>query len=178
MTGMSELLNDGFLDADDGFADRFVIDTPSKADWAIRKIAEKQAEVESWKNYYKDAMAKIQKDAESYIQYLTGLLELYFDQVPHHVTKTQESHSLPSGTLVMKKASLDYERSEEKLLSFLHASGMEEYVKIEESVKWGDLKKLVKNDGEHVTIDGEIVDCIKLIEKAPAFSISKPKGVK
>ena len=50
------------------------------------------------------------------IAYFTGLLRKYFEDVPHHTTKTSESYALPSGTLMLKQQEPTFERDAEKLI--------------------------------------------------------------
>lgn len=153
----------------------FLVDTDAKAEWALRKIAEKQEEKARWKAYYKEALAKIVSECDSDIDYLQSLLERYFETVPHRATKTQESYKLASGagTLIMKFSDIDYEKDEKTIIEWLKENELDGLVKVEESLCWGELKKGLTISGEKAVIKetGEIVPGIKVINRGPKFTI-------
>jgi phage host-nuclease inhibitor protein Gam len=101
-------------------------------------------------------------------------LEKYFGTVQHKVTATEENYRLPSGKLVMKKPSMEFERDDESLLSWLKENGHPEFIKTKESVDWSSLKKTLVVVGGSVTDeDGQIVPCITAVEKPAEFKIAK-----
>lgn len=160
--------------AEEAEADRFVIDDDSKADWAVKKIREAEAEIESWKDYYRRALEKIAKRQQSRIDYLKGMLAGYFDTVPHHETKTQASYQLPSGKLVLKQGGPQFKTDDATLVPWLKENGLNEFVKteIKEKAAWGELKKTVTVVGSQVvTDDGEIVPGVTVEEQAPTFEV-------
>ena len=89
----------------------FVIDNDQKADWAVRRIAELEADTQKWKDYYKAQSERVAQSNQQSIDYFTALLESYFETVPHKATKTSERYKLPSGVLVRKAQAPEYERS-------------------------------------------------------------------
>lgn len=153
---------------------RFVIDDDGKANWAVQKIKEAQAEIENWKQYYAEALEKIEKRQQGRISYLMYLLRKYFDSVPHKNTKTQASYQLPSGNLVMKHPGPKYEVDDEALIGWLKKNNLTDFIKTETKEKplWGELKKTVTVAGETVvTEDGEIVPGVIVNQPEDMFDI-------
>lgn len=145
-------------------ADGFAVTDDKKAEWALKKIREAEADKEMWKAYYAEQLEKIEKSADDTISYMTHLLEAYFETVPHSVTKGgQEKYKLPSGELVFTAAKLDYERDEETLLDWCRREAPE-FVKTRESVDWAALKK-------RITETGIIPDGVTPVEKEGEFKI-------
>lgn len=160
--------------AEEAESDRFVIDDDGKADWAVRKIREAEAEIIQWRSYYKDALEKIEKRQQSRIEYLKAMLAAYFDTVPHHETKTQASYQLPSGKLVLKVGGPKFTTDDAVLAAWLKENNMTDLIKteIKEKPMWGELKKNVLVNGENVvTEDGEIVPGVTVEEQPPVFEI-------
>ena len=102
------------------------------------------------------------------------MLEQFFDTVEHKKTKTgTESYRLLHGQLVRKPGGFKPEPDHEKLVAWLRQNGYENLVKVEESARWGDLKKQITFTGTIATITetGEIVEGVNVTETAPAFSV-------
>jgi hypothetical protein len=154
--------------------DRFVIDDDGKANWAIQKIKEAQAEIENWRDYYQSNLEKITKRQNARIEYLKFLLSNYFRTVPHHKTKTQDSYSLPSGQLLLKRPNPKYKTDDEKLVPWLKENGLTDLIKTEtvEKAMWGELKKKVTVEGTSViSEDGEIIPGIEVLLQPPTFEV-------
>lgn len=138
---------------------RFVIDSDAKAEWAMRKIAEEEAEFE---RLYACCQEQIDRYTEKQVYYakrlesrtanLRAMLLMYFGTVPVKETKTQRKYELPSGSLVMKKASSDFRPDTDKLRDWLEGAKMTEYLKTEVSPKWALVKKQLE-----VTAKGDIL---------------------
>lgn len=150
------------------------------ADWAVRKIAEERAEFERLKaladEQINEILAKVEdakKRLENNTSFLKGKLAEYFGSVPHKETKTTEKYRLLSGTLVLKKGGAKPKPDSEKLLEWLAANGYTDYIKTEQSPRWGDFKKLLDYSGEVVTIaeTGEIVVGIEIENTPSEFDI-------
>lgn len=151
----------------------FSIEDDKQADWAIRKIKEAREDTAKWRSYYADQIAKIEKANAATEDYFLALLESYFAKVPHKATKTQESYMLPSGKLVRKDQNPTYERDEEALLAWAHAS-CPDVIRTKESVSWEQLKKRVtwSPDGEAINGDtGEIIPGVKAVKRDPVFHV-------
>lgn len=120
------------------------------ADWAIRKIADERSEYDRLK-----ALAD------------------FFTTVPHKETKTTEKYRLLSGTLTFKKGPTKTKLDEAKLVPWLKANGYGELVKVEESTRWADLKKLLSYTGDIATLTetGEIVEGVTVYETPGIFTV-------
>lgn len=169
-------MEERFQVQDDYFSidDPFRIEDDKQADWAMKKIREAREDTARWRAYYAGQLARIEKANEDTESYFTALLECYFGQVPHKATKTQESYRLPSGKLVRKAQQPSYERDEDTLLAWAHAS-CPEVIRTKESVSWEQLKKRVEwsPDGEAIALGtGEIIPGVKAVQRDPVFQVS------
>ena len=83
----------------------FVIDSPGKADWAIRKIKEREAQRDLYISACQETIAEFQQKIQSEKERcesdnanLINLLADYMNTVPVRKTKTQEAFDLPSAS--------------------------------------------------------------------------------
>ena len=152
------------------------------ADWAVRKIMEERAEYERLKALADEQIAAIgekvdaaRRRMENGTAYLTSCLADFFNTVPHKATKTQEKYRLLSGTLVVTKGGTKAKTDDEKLVPWLKENGYGDLVKVEETAKWGELKKLLAYTGEVATIaeTGEIVEGVTAYEAPDTFTVDK-----
>ena len=150
------------------------------ADWAIRKIADERSEYDRLKALADEQIAAInekvaaaRKRMENGTSYLTSCLADFFATVPHKETKTTEKYRLLSGTLTLKKGTVKATVDDSKLVPWLRENGYGDLVKVEESAKWGELKKLLAYTGEIATIQstGEIVEGVTAYETPAAFTV-------
>lgn len=154
--------------------ERFTVKDDAAAEWCLRKIREAEKDREKWRAHYQEQLRKIDESTENTINYFTGLLAEYFDQVPHRVTKTQESYALPTAKLVRKQQQPQYDLDDEKLIAWLYDAGKQYLLKAKVSVDWAQLKKQIKiapNGQNVVTDDGEIVDGIAVTMRPEVFKI-------
>lgn len=161
----------------------FVIDSDAKAEWAIRKIAEEQAEFERLNaccqteiERYIERQDFYAKRFESRTENLRAMLQAYFGTVPVKDSKTQQKYDLPSGSLVMKKPSSDYKPDPGKLRDWLVAGGMSDYLKTEVSPRWALVKKqlsMAENGDIIFGETGEIIpaDCVTVEQKPAKFEV-------
>jgi hypothetical protein len=121
--------------------DGFHVTDDKAAEWCMKKIREAEADRAMWKTHYEAQMEKVNKAADESIAYFTARLEEYFASVPHKATKTQESYSLPSGKLILKRQQPEYKTNEEELLQWLKDNFMYDFVKTKtvESADWAGL---------------------------------------
>lgn len=158
---------------------KFVIDNDEKAEWALAKIREEQAEAQRIINvcksmimHYEEQIKKAEEDFEKKTAYLRWQLEQYFDSVKKRRTKTQEVYKLPSGTLRRKYPKPEFERDEDKLIAWLKERNMNDYIKVKETVDWANLKKSIKVAGNKVVDDnGEVVEGVTVVERPPVFEV-------
>lgn len=147
--------------------EKFKIDSPAKADWAIAKIRQAyrrrdiflealQAKKQELTTQEENAKQKAEQETE----YLLYLLEEYMETLPYKESKTQKSFEFPAGKLIKKKVKIELVPDKEALVNTLTGT---DFVELEPKLKWGEFKKTLKviND---VVVDeyGEIYDCIKI----------------
>ena len=120
-------------------------------------------------------LEKVQKEEEYIIEKRDGKLAEYFESIDEKQmkrTKTMMKYRLPSGELVKKFPSPQFKRNNDKLAEWLESNGMDEYIEIKKQPKWGELKAKTKVvNGHVVTEDGEIVEGVEVIERAPEFKV-------
>lgn len=169
----------------------FRIDTPSKLEWGLKKIAKERAEIKKMETVVEQAILEYQKKLEAFrekhnTRWIEFLLNQYFQTVPHKIKKTQETYESLSGTLKLKLQKLDYEKDEDSLVSWASAN-RPELVTINQMAKvdWLELKKELKvaveesidEDGEiHETEvvldkDGRKIESLKVTYKPSEFSV-------
>jgi len=166
--------------------ERFVIDTPEKANWAIKtlkkerrpgdiyidiamkEIAEHECEIARLRVEI-DRRREAQRNRECGL--VAGLRRYMETSEDRRETKTQYAFDLPSGKLVLTKPKRDYRPDLVKLLAFAKSSAPQ-YVQTEESVKWGELKKTLKIVGDvAVTGDGMVVEGVEIVDVPAEFKI-------
>jgi len=166
--------------------ERFTIDTPEKANWALKTmkrerrpddiyidIAQKDiAEHEREIARLRDEIARrnvARCDREANL--IAGLRQFVETSEDRRETKTQYAFDLPAGKLVLTKPKRDYRPDRAKLLAFVKASAPQ-YVKVEEDVKWGELKKTLKIAGDVAVMDtGEVVEGVEIVDVPAEFKI-------
>lgn len=155
------------------------ITDPTLADWAIETIKDEQKLHDVCVSVARDKIAKqeaIIRDADTKLQAKTAFLQSklreWFESFDtRRETKTQYALDLPSGKLILTKPKRDYLPDKAKLLAFVKSSAPQ-YVKVEESVKWGELKKTLKIVGDvAVTGDGMVVDGVEIVDVPAEFKI-------
>lgn len=154
----------------------FVCDDDQKAAWCLQQIRRAQEEKAFWKEYYK----KLTKSAEASCDETIGRMEQflfgYFKTVPHKHTKTEENYPIPGGKLYLKKQDVDFEYNEADVIQWLKDNKKESFIKIKESLDWQGLKDTLDYIGETVADeDGQVIPCIKAIEREPAFKVQISK---
>jgi phage host-nuclease inhibitor protein Gam len=126
----------------------FIIDTPLKADWAVKVIKQEQAENQRLQSVIDDEIEllklkkqRIADSLENKIGYLQGKLFEYFQTVEARELKTCYKYKLPSGELVYNKETVKYERDDEKIIQWLTDNNKMEFIKVKPSIDWSELKK-------------------------------------
>lgn len=126
----------------------FVIDTDTKADWALKIIQQENKEVERLCKTIDEEieMLKLKKQRitdslDNKTGFLQGKLFEYFDTIQPRELASCYKYKLPSGELVYKKPTVKYERDDEKILDWLANNGKSDYIKHTLSVDWAELKK-------------------------------------
>lgn len=163
--------------------EQFTISDASTADWAIEQIKQEQDRMELFEDVIKkkieDLKNQLKEEKEKSVNstsFLRHKLADYIsnENVPSKETKTQISLKLPSGTVKVVKSKLKLvndKANADELLEYCRESA-KEFIKTEESVMWGELKKTlsIQMMGDSPVVinqDGEIVDCVKVEETLP-----------
>jgi len=156
---------------------RFMVENDQQAEWCLDKIAEANATIEKWTKFYTEQLNKIKAREEFRISWMEKLLRPYFHEMPHKVTKTQESYALPSGKLIMKKQAPEWERDDDLILAWLKANDEEKFVKTKEVVDWAELKKTLTVYGNQAGNGlGEIIPGITVKKRPDKFVVEVQQG--
>lgn len=140
-------------------SEEFKINNDNLCDWTIRTIKRETEEAERLLaiadaeiKELEEQKEKIKKSLEQKTGFLKSKLFEYFETVEHKATKTQESYKLLSGSLVFKKPSQKMNPDKEKLLEYVKANNMPEFVKVKEDIDWLNYKK------ECEIVNGKVVN--------------------
>ena len=157
----------------------FVINDDVKADWALEIIKAEKADCERLVSLceskildLKLKIAEYEGKYENKISYLKSQLQTYFQTIESKKTKTQETYKLPSGTLKKKYGAYNYIREDEKFVKWLKENGYKDKIKTVETPDWKEFKKnlIIQND-KLITVDGEVVEGIKVELKPDTFDV-------
>lgn len=155
----------------------FTIDSDSKADWALGKIAEEAQERERIVSLAKEKIAHYEaviKEAneryDSKTAFLRDHLLQYMNTVKAKETATKKSYRLLSGTLVWKKEKQTMEPDRDALVKRLAGT---EFVKTKTDIDWAAYKKrLVLAEGCVIDSEtGEVVEEVKVEVKPGEFVV-------
>ena len=155
----------------------FRIDTPSKADWAIKKIKEAQQRLDIFmqaleenKNALKEKEILAKEKYRQETEYLAMLLSDYMENLPCKATKTQKSFEFPAGKIVKKLPKFDFDYDENKVIEEYADT---EFVENKPRLKWAELKKTLSIiDGKVIDKEtGEIIDCVTVKEVPEKFEV-------
>ena len=172
---MSELIDTNIPEETvPGFDPNFHIEDDAMAEWALKQKKNAEDEKAMWKEHYDTMFARVCATCDATIANMEHYLREYFDKVPHKHTDTQESYRLPSGKLVLKRQDYDYQREDSDVIEWLKKNNGQKFVKTKETLDWAALKKTLSVVGETVADgNGEIIPCIKAIERPDVFKIEK-----
>ena len=150
--------------------DTWTIDDDSKAAWAVKKIAENEAQRDREIEWHKQQIEKAKLRCESDNAWLAMKLEDYSRNLPMRESKTQWSFTVPGGKLIRQKAKQALTVVDEQAaIEALQAQGMTEYIKVKLSLAWAELKKAL-------TETGEVIDGVELREVPEQFVVRPDKG--
>lgn len=159
--------------------EQFSVRDEDMANWAVRKIAAARANFAEAERLAATERERIdtylsskRKDLERTEEFFSGLLTRYY--LPQHeANPKQKTFKLPAGQVQFRAQQPDYERDDERLVSWLEANDKMDFVQIKKSARWGELKKALTQHGERM-IDpesGQIVDGILVVPKGLKVSI-------
>lgn len=160
------------------------IKNDNDAEWLIEKVNEDLIEINRYKESLKskievleEKIRKVEEEEKLAIERRNAYLAEYFETIDEKFkkkTKTQEKYRLPSGEIIKKYPGPKFKRNNDKLLKWIKANEMKDYVEVKETPKWGELKKITKVvNGNVVTENGEIVDGIEVIERQPTLEFKE-----
>ena len=164
--------------------ERFTVTDEASAEWCLEKMEENEKARALIEEQYKRMIARHEKWREEALAeldnsdaYLKGLLLPWAQKKVADGKK--KSLKLPSGRIGFRAGSTSYMIGEDKVTAThpkLLAFVKEDYaafIKVEESVRWGDFKKTlhVAKDGQVVTEYGEVIPDLKAIQGEPSFYV-------
>ena len=164
--------------------ERFAVTDEASAEWCLEKMEENEKARALIEEQYKRMIARHEKWREEALAeldnsdaYLKGLLLPWAQKKVADGKK--KSLKLPSGRIGFRAGSTSYMIGEDKVTAThpkLLAFVKEDYaafIKVEESVRWGDFKKTlhVAKDGQVVTEYGEVIPDLKAIQGEPSFYV-------
>ena len=169
-----------YLDQTVQRGDSFIVDTDSRADWALRKLAEarrrlqeRQAFVEGETARLLDWQAKLDAEDVRTIYYMEQLLAKYFERLQGEGRLgRKKSYQLPHGQLTIRQVPVEWEVDEAKLLAWAEPLGL---VRVTKSPAWQAIKARLTPAAPQLgaaAIDlttGELVPGVRL--KAPAAAL-------
>lgn len=166
----------------------FAVTDEASAEWCLEKLEENEEARALIDEQYKQMTARYEKwraDALAEIEgsdlYLKGLLELWAAEKIADGKK--KSVKLPSGVIGFRAGGKTWKMGDEKieattpaLLAFVKEND-DSFVKVQESVRWGDYKKTlnVMEDGRVATSDGQIIEGMTVTKGAPSFYVEVAK---
>ena len=177
----------------------FIVDSLSKADWAIKKIVAAQESIrlktEEAKEMKREPRKKsivsmngLKKETEKAQQDIDSLSAMLMPFVAEQIEgKKKRSITLPSGRAGFIKGITTFFYGNDKaskdnlqLLEYLIDNSYTEYIKTEilETVDWTNLKKTLKVTDEGTVVisgTGEIVDMMYVEQEPDRFSVLPPK---
>jgi len=163
--------------------ERFRLTDENMANWALRKVAKARAEYEEAAKVAEAEVRRIddwlnsrKRDLERTEEFFGGLLTGYY--LPQHMENPrQKTFKLPAGQVQIRAQQPDYVRDEARLIAWLKGNDMAGYVEIVEKLRWGDLKKQLKQLGDKMlSPDGEVVDGILVVDRGLKVNIVTASG--
>lgn len=147
----------------------FMVTDMKSAEWAAATVARwarrkkeiddfVKAEIAEYTARMKAYQQQMDAECDDHIVFLTEKLRPFAEQQINGTKK--KSFRLPSGTLQFR-TSYDVTKDDKKLLAYVKDEAPE-FVKVEETVKWGDLKKKLDwtESGLAVAPGGEVLDFV------------------
>lgn len=118
---------------------------------------------------YKMQIENYEKAKQDKIDYTLSQISGLLEDIDMKETKTQKSYKVPNGQIIIKKA--------EQNIKLIKGADLgvvpEEFIKIEKSVNWMELKKELIIDGKNIINKntGEVVDYCVIEEKKEELKI-------
>lgn len=159
--------------------ERFVIDSDSKADWALEKLKDLKAKKQEKEDLANERVAQIGEWLEKETSKIDDKIEYFEGMLTGYAVKLKEAdpelktHSLPFGKLRFRSQRPKWHYDDTKLLESVEGAGLDDLIKIKKSVSKADLKKIVDIvNGVAINKDtGEIIEGVTVEERDEKFSI-------
>lgn len=173
-----EQLHDDYMafrdEYDGGNQEGFVVNDDSRAEWAVRRIAQAEANIEKRREFVDAEIERLRAWQErederdqATITRMTGLLQPYFEHLRESgALGNRKSYKLPSGTLQLRSSGVKYARNDDELLPYAEQVGL---VRVKVTPDWSELKKRLASPDGHTVVDvetGEIVPGVSVAERA------------
>lgn len=166
----------------------FTVTDEASAEWCLEKMEENEKARALIEEQYKRMIARHEKWREEALAeldnsdaYLKGLLLPWAQEKVADGKK--KSLKLPSGRVGFRAGGEIWKMGDEKveattpaLLAFVKQDD-DSFVKVQESVRWGDYKKTlnIMKDGRVATSDGQIIEGMTVTKDAPSFYVEVAK---
>lgn len=158
----------------------FTITDDGKAEWAMKKIAEADAELERMSEWYVAQIEAAKQRHTETVSYFSNLLRGYMDKVPAKDTKTMRKYALPSGELIISKAKKDFTISDaDELLGWCQMNDAT-LVKVKMEPSWSAVKKRLQMTDAGVvdTETGLVVSGVTEMDIEESFKVKLKEETK
>ncbi len=155
--------------------ERFIIDNDGAADWAVRRILSARRNRDKLIAHHKEQIEQAGVECERVEGFFGPLLQMYFETLPLHDTKTQSSYKMASGKLLLTKPKPEYKPDNEQFVQWLEANGYADFVQTVKKAAWGEFKKQTALSGLDVidTTTGEVVQGVKVEMRPAEFTVKE-----
>ena len=167
----------------DEFQDVAVLDDVS-AEMILKQLKKAEDQYDRMKAWYDHQISNLKDIRDRTRAWAEGCLRPYFEMVPTTGKKIR-SYDMPGGTLKLARQDPEFEVDDEKLVPWLEANKMGDFVQVKKEAKWGEFKKtlpksksgelqmIVNGDGtaDLLSADGEVIPGITAKIREDKFSI-------
>ena len=150
----------------EGQTDRFVVDSLTKAAWAVRKMQSAQERINERMDLVQKQIEGLQEwaraantDDHNTLLYMEQLLLPYTLEQVQAAGGRKKSITVPGARLGFTAQQPDFQRDDDLLIAWAMENGMrEELVQTKMTLRWAELKKMCRQVGGHmIAPTGEIL---------------------
>lgn len=178
---MSEAVN---LNDDIGLNDDVLVLDDASAEMVLRQLKAAEDQYDRMKSWYDHQIQNLKDIRDRTRIWAETVLRPYMDMVPATGKKIR-SYEMPGGVMKLAKQDPEFEVDDEKLVPWLEANKMGDFVQVKKEAKWGEFKKtlpknksgeiqmIVNGDGtaDLLSADGEVIPGITAKIREDKFSI-------
>ncbi len=159
--------------------DRFIINDESKADWALKKIAEADNEIEKLERFAEAQMRQIEtwlaKQTDKHLQtkeYMQSLLGEYVNMKREEDSKFK-SITLPSGNVGLRANQKKWIYKDDVVLKALEQAKLDDFIKTEKKLNKQQIKKAFEvSDDKVINPDtGEVIEGIEIVDQGESLNV-------